>query len=56
MVLRDVIHDNYIGRPKEREKQVGWKVKVHTNLIARLVSYLGNSPNLEPSHCEVTIL
>ena len=23
MVLRDVIHDNYIRRPKEREKQVG---------------------------------
>ena len=25
MVLRDVIHDNYIRRPKERGKQVGKK-------------------------------
>ena len=35
MVLRDVIHDNYIRRPKERGKQVG-KEGVSTHK-----SYLG---------------
>ena len=65
MVLRDVNHDNYIRRPKERGKQVGnegvrlenydlW-CKYAQVLLPVWVSYLGNSSNIEPAHCEVAI-
>ena len=54
-VLRDVIHDHYIRRPKERGKQVGKEGVITPSLTARLVSYLGNSSNLEPAYCKVAI-
>ena len=50
MVLRDVIHDNYIQRPEERSKQVRKE-----GVFARLVSYLGNSSILERTYCMVAI-
>ena len=56
-VLRDVIHDHYIQRPKEREKQDG-KEGISTPKSDCPLGDLpctGNSSNLEPAHCKVAI-